>query len=352
MTSPISPVPSAADPVAELAARQHDLGRPLRFDEYLDVALYGGSGFYSVEGRAGRRGDFLTSPEVGPLFGAVLARWIEAELERVAAAGGDDDVLVVEVGAGPGTLARSVVQAAPHLAERYVAVETSPVQRALHPVSIRSAAEMPAGEWCGVVLANELLDNLPFRLAVHDGTWREAHVQVDRTGAVVEVLLPAPPEWSWLPSGVPHGARVPVQTRAHDWVRDARDRVRVGSVLVLDYCTARTAELALSPWRQWMRTYRGHERGVHYLRDVGLQDITVQVCVDQLPEPDAVRTQAQFLQRWGIDELVDEGRAAWAAAASRPDLTALRMRSRITESESLLDPAGLGGFEALEWRRG
>ncbi|MFZ9629305.1 MAG: SAM-dependent methyltransferase [Ilumatobacteraceae bacterium] len=343
-------MPSAADPVAELAARQTQLGRPLRFDEYLDVALYGSSGFYSLEGRAGRRGDFLTSPEVGPLFGAVVARWIDAEFDRLADVVARDDLRVIEVGAGPGTLARAVLQAAPHLGGRYVAVEVSAAQRAHHPAGVSSVADMPDGEWTGVVLANELLDNLPFRLAVHDGTWREAAVHVEPSGAVVEVLLPAPSEWHWLPASAPHGARVPVQTRAHDWVAGAQRRLRAGTVLAIDYCTSRTATLATVPWRQWLRTYRGHERGAHYLRDIGLQDVTAQVCVDQLPEPDAVRTQAQFLRRWGIDELVDEGRAAWDAAASRPDLAALRMRSRIAEAESLLDPDGLGGFEVLEWR--
>ena len=68
-------------------------------------------------------------------------------------------------------------------------------------------------------------------------------------------------------------------------------------------------------------------------------------------EPDAVRSQAQFLRRWGIDELVDEGRRTWEAEASRPGLNAMRMRSRISESEALLDPTGLGAFEVLEWVR-
>ena len=109
--------------------------------------------------------------------------------------------------------------------------------------------------------------------------------------------------------------------------------------------------LALSPWREWLRTYRGHERGEHYLRAPGSQDITSQVCIDQLPEPDAVRTQAQFLQRWGIDELVEEGRQAWSSQAAAPTLESLRMRSRVREAESLLDPQGLGGFSVIEWRR-
>ena len=86
-------------------------GRPLRFDEYLAIVLYGEHGFYTTSGQAGRRGDFITSPEVGPLFAAVLARWIDAEHARI---GAPDDFTIVEVGAGAGTLARSNLLAAPH----------------------------------------------------------------------------------------------------------------------------------------------------------------------------------------------------------------------------------------------
>jgi SAM-dependent MidA family methyltransferase len=138
------------------------------------------------------------------------------------------------------------------------------------------------------------------------------------------------------------------------WVSDAVDRLGPGSRLVaIDYMTARTAALALRPWREWLRTYRGHERGGHYLGDAGQQDITSEVAIDQLVahlgEPDAVRTQAQFLQRWGIDELVTEGRELWAAQAANPGLEAMRARSRVREAEALLDPAGLGSFTVLEW---
>jgi hypothetical protein len=83
-----------------------------------------------------------------------------------------------------------------------------------------------------------------------------------------------------------------------------------------------------------------------------VQDITTQVLIDQLSlvrEPDAVRTQAQFLARWGIDELVDEGKRVWAEKAARPDLEAIRMRSRVSEAEALTDPAGLGAFSVCEW---
>ena len=321
-------------------------GHPVGFDVFMAAALYGEQGFYTLGGEAGRRGDFITSPEVGPLFGVVLANWIQAEFVRL---GEPDDFTIVEAGAGPGTLARSILLAAPQWAGRYVAVEISVAQRAKHPDGVRSEAAMPTETFCGVVIANELLDNLPFRLAVYDGGWREAMVVVAADGTAAEVLAAAPADWAWLPTAVPHGARVPVQQSAREWVRAASSLLTEGTVLAFDYCTATSWQLANMPWREWLRTYRAQERGAHYLRDLGLQDITTQVCLDQLPEPTNVRSQAQFLQRWGVGELVEEGRAVWASAAGAPNLAALRMRSRIRESESLLAPTGLGGFLAVEW---
>ncbi len=338
-------MPSAAD---RIAAAVVDAGGALRFDRYLDLALYGDGGFYSTGGRAGRRGDFLTSPEVGPLFGAVLVAWIAAEHRRL---GEPDDFEVIEVGAGPGTLARSIQQHWRTLGvpgHPYTAVETSAAQRASHPDGVVSAAVLPDRPVVGVVIANELLDNLPFRLLVFDGGWREAHVAVTG-GRLVEVLAPLTDMPPWLPTSAPHGARVPWQEAATGWVTAVRRLVGAGTVLCLDYVTPRTAELAAMPWREWLRTYRGHERGRHYLTDPGGQDITTQVALDQLPEPDVVRTQAQFLQRWGVDELVHEGRRVWEAAAAAPTVAAMRMRSRVREAEALLDPAGLGAFLALEW---
>lgn len=339
-------MPSAADQVASAV---REAGGALRFDHFLDVALYGSAGFYAANGRAGRRGDFLTSPEVGPLFGAVLARWIDAQH---AALGAPDDFLVVEDGAGPGTLARALLAAAPQWRDRYVAVEISASQRESHPDGVRSVPRFDEPVACGVVLANELLDNLPFRLAVFDGVWREAYVGLDRSGVLVEVTCPAPDDWTWLPAEAPHGGRVPVQQRAAEWVHSYTHRVAAGRILALDYCSANTADLARMPWREWLRTYVGHERGSHYLRDVGAQDVTAQVCLDQLPPSCAVHRQHEFLARWGIAELVDEGRRLWERSASAPTLDALRGRSRVREAEALLDPSGLGGFQAVEWSVG
>ncbi len=325
---------------------------PVAFERFMELALYGAEGFYTRTdgGSAGRRGDFITSPEVGPLFGAVIARYLDAEWMRI---GRPDVFTVVDAGAGPGTLARSVLAARPSCgaALRYVAVEISPAQRERHPEGVESAAAMPTEPFDGVVIANELLDNLPFRLAVFDEGWREAYVDVGSDGRFVEVLsAPFDPSPTHLPAMVQFGARAPLVDRAAAFVRDARLLVLTGSVVAIDYGTPITAMLAGRPYRDWFRTYRDNERGEHYLASPGTQDITIDVPIDQLPEPDTVRSQAQFLQLWGVDELVAEGKRVWEQQAARPGLEAMKMRSRVSEAEALLDPAGLGGFLVAEWR--
>ena len=311
-------------------------------------ALYGQRGFYTSEGSAGRRGDFITSPEVGPLFGAVVAAALDAWWDEL---GRPDRFDVVEVGAGPGTLARSIHASAPRCAEslRYVAVETSAAQRARHPEGVISTGLMPEGPITGVVFANELLDNLPFRLFVFDSGWKEAFVDVAPGGEFVEILRPVEVVPDLLPPHAAHGTRLPVQEDAASWVRDALTRIARGRLVVFDYCTSATADLATMPWRAWLRTYREHNRGEHYLRNVGLQDITAQVCRDQLPEGGVSTDQASFLRRHGIDALVEAGRQYWHEHAAMPDLAAMKMRSRVAESEALLDPNGLGGFSVVEW---
>lgn len=323
-------------------------GGLVRFDDFVSLALYGEYGFYRTVGRAGRRGDFITSPEVGPLFGAVLARALDVWWDEL---GRPDPFTVVDAGAGPGTLSRSVLGANPRCASamRYVAVEVSQLQRALHPAGVESRADMPTEPFVGIIIANELLDNLPFRLFVLDGGWREAFVAIDGE-RFVDRLVTISDIPACLPTLATHGARVAVHDAATRWVGDAFSLLQAGRLVVFDYCTSST-EMAGRPWREWLRTYSGHERGAHYLQAVGNQDITVEVAVDQLPAPNIVTSQMEFLREFGIDGLVEEGRVAWERAASSPTVAAMTMRSRVREAEALCDPAGLGGFSVLQWRR-
>ena len=67
-------MPSAAD---SITAAITAAGGAISFERFMGLALYGEGGFYQDGGKAGRRGDFITSPEVGPLFAAVIARYLE-----------------------------------------------------------------------------------------------------------------------------------------------------------------------------------------------------------------------------------------------------------------------------------
>ena len=338
-------MPSAAD---EISAAIAAAGGAIPFSEYMRLALYGEGGFYTTGGRAGRRGgDFITSPEVGPLFGTVIARALDAWWKEL---GSPSRFNVVECGAGPGTLARSILAAQPEClgAMHYVAVEISASQRALHPQGVESRETMPDGPITGVILANELLDNFPFRLFVFDGSWMEAFVSQASGGQFVEVLRTPDVVPNCLPQTAPLGSRAPIQDDAASWVSDSLAKISNGRLLLFDYCSNSTSEIALTPWREWLRTYRDQGRGMHYLSDPGSQDITTQVMLDQLPSGFSAATQADFLQKWGIDELVREASDYWESMKNAPDVAAMKMRSRLIEGKSLTDSSGLGEFCVIE----
>ena len=343
-----------------LALRIRETG-PISVSEFVDAALYDPEyGFYTGPfgaGAAGRGGGFLTGPEVGPLFGAVLARALDrwwGELGRV------DPFYVIDWGAGPGTLARAVLAAGPECAAagalRWVAVEVSDRQRGCHPdhplvVSAASVAEAVAAPVAGAVVANELLDNLPFDIVERtEGGWAELRVTTAASGWGFElVAVDAPPE---LVAGLPEvaaGGRVPVPGRARRWVSEARGALSAGRVVAFDY-GADTAELADRPDMGWLRIH-GAGSGRSWLERPGHCDITADVAFDQVQADHraVVCSQADFLRAHGIDELVAEGRARWRERAGVGDLEALAARSRTTEAAALLDPAGMGGFAVLEW---
>jgi SAM-dependent MidA family methyltransferase len=142
------------------------------------------------------------------------------------------------------------------------------------------------------------------------------------------------------------GARVPVQRAAAQWVRGAQSFA--ARVVAFDYATT-TADLAMRPSHEWLRTYRSHQPGTGPLDDLGNQDITVEVCVDQLPPPTSDVSQAEFLRAHGLGALVVEGRRVWEERRAIGDLQALAARSRVVEAQALTDPSGLGAFRVLEW---
>lgn len=394
-----------------LAEALDHLGR-IRWDQYMELALYApASGFFATHGRAGRRGgDFITSPEVGPTFGAVLARHLDALWEHL---GRPVPFTVIEGGAGRGALAIAVRAAGPRCAPalHWVMVERSSQLRAeqaeyldlvehagvlggrfaatdgdgARRVAAGVEQEVPAqGPWfsslsrmpvdpvVGAVIANELLDNLPLRLLERrDGSWWEVMVALDEprgarrqerssgvgrgagaATALVEELAEAPgivaAAFDEIVPGAPDGARVPWQPGATKWVTDAIEVVERGEVIVFDYAES-TSSLAERPQHEWLRTYRSHERGIGPLEAPGTQDITAEVALDQLPPPEEVLTQSDWLRANGLEDLVADANHLWQERAGVGDLEAVRARSVATEAAALTDPDGLGGFKVLRW---
>jgi len=263
------------------------------YADVVDLALYHPEhGFYSSGGQAGRRGDFITSPEVGPLFG--------------------------------------------HLE-----------QRAKHPEAVLSLDELPpdliAEGIVGVVIANELLDNLAFPPMQHvDGSPASAWVAMDGD-ALKQVFV--------------HSFRpYRSETVYKSWVDQAEASGFVswvlgsllgrGRLIVIDYARLRGDEVEV-------RTFAEHGVAGDPLSQLGTKDITVDVDLEQLQAvvgaAGRIITQAEWLTLHGIDELVEEGRRIWHESAGVGDLAALKARSRVREAEALVEPTGLGGFLVAEW---
>jgi NADH dehydrogenase [ubiquinone] 1 alpha subcomplex assembly factor 7 len=423
---------TAADALTE---RIHREG-PIPFDAFVDGALNGPGGFFARGHGAGRAGqDFVTSPEVGRLYGALVGVAIDRWWREL---GSPDPFFVVEAGAGRGRLAADVLAAAPECtgALRYLLVEPSaalrqtqrellvlePVEDAIGPTLlvdddtdavpvtgagpiVSSLGDLPEVRLTGVLLANELLDNLPFRLVERSADrWLEVRVALDPAAApsretppaaasasppvtpdtppaagsdtgpdagpdagrdqrFSEVLVPATDELASEADVVAAGAasecaRFPVPTGAREWLRAAARTISRGRLVIVDYA-APAAELVARGPDGWLRTYRDHARGVEPIVGPGTQDITHDLPLEYLEHVAGLAgwtlvehtNQADWLRSLGIDTLVEHARGEWDARAHVGDLEALGHRSRVTEAAALTDASGLGAHRVLVFER-
>ena len=313
---------------------------PIGFDEFMDAALYDPDHGFYVQGGRGPGADFVTSPEVSPLFGATLATAVAACHELM-----DDPVpfTLCEVGAGRGRLMAELLAAAADAAAPWIgALEVVMVERGLTPAEdppagFRQLAELSdVRPFEGVLLANEVLDNLPVRLLAGDVEARVA----ERAGRLT--LVPDVPAYTVDPVGI----------------RSFLDQVgRVlarGVAIFVDYGAPGPSERAL-------RTFSRHSRGEGILSDPGERDVTASVDWDVVEVEARARgfdvlgrrSQRETLLALGLGSSLATLRSAELSAAREQDTwQSLRMRDRWSRASALVDPAGLGGFEVLVLGRG
>jgi len=224
---------AAGDAEADLRARVvtaiEDHG-PISFAEYMEIALYARGGFYDAP-PVGTAGHFVTSPHVHPLFGELLAHGLRGLWEHLER---PDPFRVVEAGAGDGTLAGDLhtFLGAPL---EYTAVERSAGARAgLQELGLRTVTDLRSVEPLrpGVVITNELLDNLPFRRV--RGTLKgptEVRIGID-AGRLVEVDVPLEED---LATDLAPGDELALPLGALGFVDSIAEVLRDGYALLIDY---------------------------------------------------------------------------------------------------------------------
>ncbi len=280
---------------------------PLTVAELVDQALYHEQlGYYSRAGqRSGRDGDFITSVDVGPLFGELLAAQF-AEMASILSGGGPAGAErpapfdLVEAAAGNGRLARDLLDAAArrhpewYRATRLHLVERSGRARAGQPDTLgphaarlaSSSADLPDGVH-GVVYANELLDALaPHLVVMREDGLREVHVDADKDRLRTVELRPSSARIAEYLERV--GARLEpgwhaeVNLQAADWVRRAGTRLRRGFLVLVDYGFEAPALYSAARAAGTLTTCRRHaaegrEDGPGWLLEPGERDITSHV---------------------------------------------------------------------------
>ena len=355
--------------VDELRARIERDG-PITFREFMDAALYHPRyGYYRTpESAAGRGGDYVTSPQVHPIFGALVAKQI-LEIWRVMSC--PDAFTLVEQGAGDALLARDVLRWAeehePDLARamRYVIVEPDEGARRRQAATIEGAAPANAVTWVdelpgeieGVLLSNELIDAFPVhRVVRRGGELLEVFVALDAGGRFVDELRPPSTpalgryfDELGLQSG--DGCYAEVNLDAAAWMERVAASMRRGVVLTFDY-GYEAADL-YAPWRRdgtLLCFYRQSASSDPYQR-IGRQDMTASVDFTTLRRAgeraglrtDGVTTQADFLVRLGIGDGI-------AAAAEGTQIEEYFARRRIVMD--LIDPGRLGRITVLAQSKG
>jgi SAM-dependent MidA family methyltransferase len=294
----IESVNEPASLTSALRERVHEVIRAsggwLPFDRFMAMALYEpGLGYYAnalpkfghlPAGVAGQGSDFVTAPELSPLFGQTVARQVAQALDAT----GTDEVW--EFGAGTGALALQVLDALAALGRplrRYTIVDLSGSLRQRQQATLAAHAEIV--HWAealpeafeGVVLGNEVLDAMPVQLLRRvggqaEGVWHERGVALDSAGALAWVDRPTELR---LPVDIegPHDYLTEIHPQAEAFVRTLGDRWRKGAGFFFDYGFPEAEYYHPQRHMGTLICHRAHRSDDDPLADVGEKDITAHV---------------------------------------------------------------------------
>ncbi len=300
---------------------QQECGDSIPFERYMQEALYHPAfGYYSAQIRnVGPSGDFSTSASLDPDLGRAIAAWIEDQAQHL----GWHLVPVIEIGAGSGALARSVLR---HLNWKtrwrvnYKIHETSPVLRKLQERTLRwrgvrwvSSLEETLKQNGGraLIFSNELVDAFPCRLfqKSREG-WQELGLSISKEGTLSEKIVGAAPPDSWFEqfASLPEGQRVERLDSYRQWLKDWSPFWKEGSLLSIDYGDIVENLYHRRP-RGSLRAYYRHQRltGRELYARFGKQDLTTDVNFTDLIQWGGelgwknapLLTQGEFTALWG-----------------------------------------------------
>lgn len=328
---------------------------PITFADFMEAALYDAADGFYRDPPIGSDRHFVTSPHVSPAFGDLLARQLVEVWETLDR---PRPFTVIEVGAGDGTLARRILHSLQavsdlHASLRYVAVERSAgARRALAEVDVEVHASLSdVGSRTGCLIANELLDNLPFhRLRNRDGRTIEVMVEADGETLIEKEAEPSQEALAALVEPLRPGEERPVSPDSLMLVREIAATIARGYSFLFDYGFG--PEEAPGP----VHAYRNHQVLADVLEDPGSRDVTASVDLDALTR-EAVRAG---LTAWGPisqrEALLAVGFRLWLSGVRRRQAEAEeagnwrevnRLYAERSRATLLIDPDQLGALQLL-----
>ncbi len=275
----------------------------------MDYCLYDPlSGYYTTKSKVfGPEGDFYTSPYTHPLFAEVLG---DALATYLAAAGGEAELHLVELGSGEGILGGGVLSRLenhhPHIFARlkYLPVEVGDSQL---PRVFR-----------GVVFSNEFFDALPVhRVRVVGGELREVYVRFEDQVEEEEGELSDPRILEYMRSGFAEwkeGYDYEVNLRMVETLEDLDRRIESGFLLTIDYGFKWEDYNAAERRGGTLMCYHRHRAHPDPYINIGQQDVTAHVNFEVLGRTgdrlgwhrSDLKSQRQFLREWGLEERLTE----------------------------------------------